>query len=76
MAHPEDPRRRTVQARQHRIADGWWWLSTESLTVGVEVVDGVITQAPPIAAGFIGKPAGNLNRWLMKQQGFIWQRMR
>lgn len=51
---------------------GWWWVSTKRMTFAVEVTDGIVTQAAPIARKFIGQPSGNLGLWLKKQPGFRW----
>lgn len=53
-----------------------WWLSTERMTVCVDVDGrGIIVAAPPIARKFIGQPATNLGRWLRKQPGFRCQKL-
>ena len=50
--------------------DGFWWFSTERITVGVEVKKGLVTQGPPIVQKFIGQPVMDLARWMRKQPGF------
>lgn len=51
-------------------ADGWYWLTTERMTVAVLVRDTVVVTAPPIVRKFVGQPALNLIRWLARQPGF------
>jgi hypothetical protein len=48
-----------------------YWLSTERMTVGVEVVNGKIKTCPPIVQKFIGQPVENLISWMKRQPGFI-----
>ena len=46
-----------------------WWLSTEKMTICVDVdAAGIIVAAPPIARKFIGQPAKNLGAWLRRQR--------
>lgn len=53
-----------------------WWLSTEKMTVCVDVdVNGIIVAAPPIARKFIGQPSANLGNWLRRQPGFRCQKL-
>ena len=53
-----------------------WWLSTERMTVRVDVdARGSIVAAPPIARKFIGQPAKNLGDWLRRQPGFRCQKL-
>lgn len=53
-----------------------WWLSTEKMTVCVDVdARGIVVAAPPIARKFIGQPSTNLGRWLRKQPGFRCQKL-
>lgn len=51
-------------------ADGWYWLTTERMTVAVRVIDTRVVEAPPIVRKFVGQPALNLIRWLAHQPGF------
>lgn len=57
------------------LADGWLWVSTLRMTFAVRVQEGVVRETAPIARKFIGQPAENLRRWLMKQPGFRWERL-
>jgi hypothetical protein len=51
----------------------FFWISTDKMTVGVEVDPlGVVHSAPPIVAKFIGQPAHNLFVWMRRQPGFKW----
>lgn len=53
-----------------------WWLSTERMTICVDVdANGIVAAAPPIARKFIGQPAKNLGAWLRKQPGFRVERL-
>ncbi len=53
-----------------------WWLSTERMTVCVDVdANGIIVAAPPIARKFIGQPSTNLGRWLRQQPDFRCQKL-
>lgn len=52
------------------MSAGWFWLSTDRMTVAVHVNDGVITDGPPIVRRFIGQRPENLGAWLRKQGGF------
>jgi hypothetical protein len=53
-----------------------WWLSTEKMTICVDVDSrGTIVAAPPIARKFIGQPSTNLGRWLRRQTGFRCQKL-
>jgi hypothetical protein len=54
---------------------GWYWLSTERMTIGAEVRDGLIVNAAPIARKFIGQPSKNLGTWLRNQGGFMAERI-
>lgn len=47
-----------------------YWLSTTKMTVGVEVSNGIITQAAPIVRKFVGQPIDNLRRWMKRQPGY------
>lgn len=54
----------------------WWWLSSERVTIAVEVDEfAVVVSTPPIARRFRGKPMRWLNRWLRAQGGLRWQRL-
>lgn len=48
-----------------------YWLSSNKMTIGVDVnlID-IIVFAPPIAKVFIGQPLDNLRRWMRKQGGY------
>lgn len=50
--------------------DGWFWLSTERMTVAVQVSDGLIRDAAPIVRKFIGQRPEALGAWMRKQGGF------
>lgn len=53
-----------------------WWLSTERMTICVDVDSrGLIVAAPPIARKFIGQPSANLGNWLLRQPGFRCQKL-
>lgn len=53
-----------------------WWLSTERMTICVDVdANGIIVAAPPIARKFIGQPSANLGNWLRRQPGFRCQKL-
>ncbi|MFZ2361894.1 MAG: hypothetical protein WA040_21335 [Anaerolineae bacterium] len=53
-----------------------WWLSSERMTVCVDVdARGIIVAAPPIARKFIGQPSANLGRWLRRQPGLRCQKL-
>jgi hypothetical protein len=53
-----------------------WWLSTERMTVCVDVdARRIVVAAPPIARKFIGQPATNLGNWLRQQPGFRCQKL-
>lgn len=47
-----------------------WWLSSSRMTVGVQVIDGIITDGAPIIQRFVGQPLGNLIGWMKKQGNF------
>ena len=49
---------------------GWAWLSSERMTIGVDVRDGVVVRTPPIARIFVGQKYELLRRWMEKQPGF------
>lgn len=55
-----------------KVWNGIWWLSTERMTGGVLVVNGVVSPdaCTPIFKRFIGQPFRNLVKWLGKQPGF------
>ena len=69
---PQPPRTTAPPAAAHVQGDATsWWLSTERMTVCVDVdAAGIIVAAPPIARKFIGQPSTNLGRWLRRQPGF------
>ena len=50
----------------------FWWLSTETMTVIVEV-DGrdKIVRTPPVLRRFLGQDLDRLKSWLKKQPGYI-----
>jgi hypothetical protein len=48
----------------------WWSLSTNRMTVVIEVEDGIVVTGPPVVRKFIGQPSKNLARWLYKQGGY------
>ena len=53
-----------------------WWLSTEKMTICVDVdARGIIAAAPPVVRKFIGQPARNLGSWLRCQPGFRCQKL-
>lgn len=54
---------------------GWWYLSTERMTVAVRLTDGIVVEAPPIVRRFLGQPSRNLGAWLRKQPGFVAERL-
>lgn len=55
----------------HREAPQWYWLSSERMTICVDVDSGnVIRRCSPIVRVFIGQPLANLRRWMMNQGGF------
>ena len=41
-----------------------YWVSSNKMTVCVDVDGGVIVKAAPIVRKFIGQPLANLVRWL------------
>lgn len=51
-------------------SDGWWWFSSDRMTVAVEVIDGKIARAAPIIYKFRGQPVENLVSWMQRQGGF------
>lgn len=53
----------------------WWYVSSPVMTGAVEVVDDVVTQAPPILHKFIGQPAKNLGSWLRSQGDVTFERL-
>ena len=51
-------------------------MSSKAMTIEVRVErrynnQKIITDAPPIAAKFIGQPLGNLVSWMQKQGDFV-----
>lgn len=52
-----------------------WWISTEKFTIQVTTVDGIITEAAPIARRFRGQKLMNLLRWAAGFPGFKYQDM-
>ncbi len=66
-----------------------WWLSTERMTICVDLdARGIVVAAPPtparapersagarVARKFIGQPATNLGNWLRRQPGFRCQKL-
>lgn len=44
----------------------YFYCSTRRMTFLIGSIDGVITDAAPIAARFIGQPLTNIKRWLIK----------
>jgi hypothetical protein len=47
-----------------------WWLSSEKMTVSIEVgEDSIVRDASPIARKFQGQPLANLVGWMRKQGG-------
>lgn len=56
-------------------AEGWFWLSTDRMTVAVQVSDGLVREGPPIVRRFIGQRPENLGAWLRKQGGFRAERL-
>lgn len=57
------------------MSAGWFWLSTHRMTIAVEVTDGAIVTAPPIARTFIGQRPERLGAWLRRQGGFLAERL-
>jgi hypothetical protein len=54
----------------------WYWLSSNRMTVGVEVdEDDIIEDTPPIVRKFRGQPLANLARWMGWQGGFRMQKL-
>lgn len=58
------------------IKDGWVWASwiwanRNTVTVAVDVKNGMITETPPILNKFKGQPIGNLYNWL-KSNNLKW----
>lgn len=53
----------------------WWWVSTPKMTFAVEVNDGIVVSAAPIAHKFIGQPSVNLGAWLRKQGDVKFERL-
>lgn len=51
------------------------WLSSEKMTIQVTVVEGIITNTPPIARKFRGQPIDNLRNWMRKQGGYCEDRI-
>ena len=49
--------------------DGWWWVSSKRMTVGVRTKAYRIVEAPPVVRVFLGQPIGNLVDWMAKQGG-------
>lgn len=47
----------------------WWWVSSRRMTFDVEVTDGRIVDAAPIARKFIQQSFSNLLRWMERQGG-------
>lgn len=74
---PQQPPTTAPPAAAHVQGDATsWWLSTEQMTVCVDVdARGIIVAAPPIARKFIGQPARNLGNWLRRQPGFHCQKL-
>lgn len=53
-----------------------YWLSSQSMTFGVETGAGdVIVSAPPIARGFLGQKLAALTAWMTQQGGFRLSRL-
>lgn len=73
----QPPRTTAPPAAAHVQGDATpWWLSTEKVTICVDVdARGIIVAAPPIARKFIGQPSANLGAWLRRQPGFRCQRL-
>lgn len=50
-----------------------YWLSCCKFTIAVSVNEqGVLVQAAPIAAKFVGQSATNLRKWMQRLGGFKW----
>ena len=45
------------------------WCSTDKLTVGVTVVDGVVVDGAPVVRRFVGQSVVGLFHWLARQGG-------
>ena len=56
-------------------SSGWFWLSTDRMTVAVLVSDGLVREGPPIVRKFIGQRPESLGAWLRKQGGFRAERL-
>lgn len=48
----------------------WYWCSSNRMTFGVGVRDGMVKKSAPIATKFRGLPLNNLVKWMTKQGGF------
>ena len=56
-------------------AAGWFYLSSERMTIGVYLSDGLIRWAPPIARKFVGQRPEKLGEWMRQQGGFRAERL-
>lgn len=56
-------------------SEGWFWVSSNRMTFGVLVSDGLIRDAAPIARKFIGQRPENLGAWMRKHGGFRAERL-
>lgn len=61
-----------VVERAHARLSGLYWISNTSMTVGVALDGGMITDAPPIVKRFVGQRAGRLIAWMNTDRGVRW----
>lgn len=47
-----------------------WLLSCRTLTVRVEINNGIVCSASPIVRRFVGQPLSNLKRWMRGLGGY------
>jgi len=53
-----------------------WWLSSRRMTIWVKTRNGKIIDSAPIARKFRGQHLSNLARWMDRQGGFKYRRLR
>jgi hypothetical protein len=54
-----------------------YWLSSVKFTVLVDTdSNGKITKAAPVVNVFVGQPLSNLVKWMKKQGGFKFKKLR
>jgi hypothetical protein len=48
-----------------------YWVDCEKFCGGIEIKNGIIINACPIAGKFVGQPLKNLSRWASQKFGYF-----